>query len=177
MLSGVVRLIANHQSSAPSKAHQKSGSFPPLALPSLSSTTTLSDARGDHRQDDVGGATSVPHGPPPITRLTLPTCRAHYPDGPKRVRLSVASPLHSGLPHFSGGSASITSLSRPAQASLALRPAGLRSRPRRPLSRGFSPSGYPAKPLVSYQALPTTSWVDPSSTGEPRRWGALNRTG
>ena len=32
------RLIANHQSSAPSKAHQKSGSFPPLALPSFSST-------------------------------------------------------------------------------------------------------------------------------------------
>src|SRR6059058_3165965 len=97
MLSGVVRLIANHQSSAPSKAHQKSGSFPPLALPSLSSTTTPSDARGGHRQDDVGGATSVPHGPPPITRLALTTCRAQYPDGPERVRLSVASPSHAGL--------------------------------------------------------------------------------
>ena len=129
MLSGVVRLIANHQSSAPSKAHQKSGSFPPLALPSLGSTTTLSDARGDHRQDDVGGATSVPHGPPPITRFAFPTCRAHYPDGPKRVRLSVASPLHSGLPRYSGGSASMTSLSRPAQALLTLRPAGLLNRP------------------------------------------------
>ena len=113
-----------------SKAHQKSGSFPPLALPSLGSTTTLSDTHEDHRHDDVGGATSVPHGPPPITRLTLPTCRAHYPDGPKRVRLSVASPLHSGLPRYSGGSASITSLSRPAQASLALRPVELLNRPR-----------------------------------------------
>jgi len=37
MLSGVVRLITNHQSSAPSNAHQKSGPFPPLALPSLAS--------------------------------------------------------------------------------------------------------------------------------------------
>src|SRR5271156_5135223 len=103
MLSGVVRLITNHQSSAPSKAHQKSGSFPPLALPSLSSTTTLSDARGDHRQDDVGGATSVPHGPPPITRLALPTCRAQYPDGPERVRLSVASPSHVAFPESQAG--------------------------------------------------------------------------
>jgi len=88
------------------------------------------------------------------------------------VLLSVASPFNSGLPRFSGGSASITSLSGPAQASHALRPAALLNRPRRPLSRGFSPVGYPTKPLVSYQDLPTTSWVDPSSTGESRRWGA-----
>src|SRR5690348_12062885 len=124
-----------------------------------------------------GGATSVPNGPPPITRFTLPTCRAHYPDGPQRVRLSVASPLHSGLPRISGGSASMTSLSRPAQASLALRPAELLSHPRWPSSRGFDPAGLPAKPLVSYQVLPTTTWVDPSSTGEPRRWGALRDAG
>ena len=50
-----------------------------------------------------------------------------------------------------GGSASALSLSRPAQASLTLRPAELLSRPKRPLSRGSSPSGYPAEPLVSYQ--------------------------
>jgi len=40
---------------------------------------------------------------------------------------------------------------RPAQASLTLRPVGLLSRPRRPLSRGFGPAGCPAEPLVSYQ--------------------------
>src|ERR1700721_4872132 len=40
---------------------------------------------------------------------------------------------------------------RPAQASLTLRPAGLLSRLKRPLSRGSSPAGYPAEPLVSYQ--------------------------
>jgi hypothetical protein len=126
---------------------------------------------------DVEAATLVPNGYPPITRSAFPTCRAQYPDGPKRVHVSVASPLHTGLPRFSGGSASITSLSGPAQASHALRPVGLLSRPRRPLSRGFGPAGYPAKPLVSYQVLPTTSWVDPSSTGEPRRWGALRNSG
>jgi hypothetical protein len=54
------------------------------------------------------------------------------------------------LPQMAGGSASALSLSRPAQASLTLRPARSLSRPRRPLSRG-SAASYPAKPLVSYQ--------------------------
>src|SRR5208337_419231 len=35
--------------------------------------------------------------------------------------------------------------------SLALRPAGLLNRPRRPLSRGSDPASRPAGPLVSYQ--------------------------
>ena len=60
-------------------------------------------------------------------------------------------PAACSLPRNSGGSASTTSLSRPAQASLALRPVGSLSRPRRPLSRGFDPPGCPDKPLVSYQ--------------------------
>jgi hypothetical protein len=71
----------------------------------------------------------------------------------------------------------MTSHSRPAQASLALRPAGLLSRPWRALSRGFDATGRPAKSLVSYQVLPATSWVDPPSTREPRRWGVLNNSG
>src|SRR5215471_6600445 len=125
----------------------------------------------------VEAATLARHGPPPITRLTFPACRAHYPDGPEQVRLSVASLSYTGLPRISGGSASMTSLSRPAQALLALRPTGFLNRPWRPLSRGFNSVSYPTEPLVSYQVLPTTSWVDPSSTGEPRRWGALRKGG
>src|SRR5947209_4627011 len=39
------------------------------------------------------------------------------------------------------------------------------------------PVRLPAEPLVSYQSLPTTPWVDPASTGEPRRWGALRNAG
>src|SRR3954469_25084049 len=62
---------------------------------------------------------------------------------------------------------------RPAQASLTLRPVGSLDRPRRPLSRGFGPAGCPSGPLVSYQRKPTTRWVEPSSTGKPRRLGAL----
>src|SRR6195952_1924026 len=60
-------------------------------------------------------------------------------------------PRSRGLPRFAGGSASAPLLSRPAQALLTLRPVGSLNRPRRPLSRGFDPVGYPAKPLVSYQ--------------------------
>ncbi len=60
-------------------------------------------------------------------------------------------PIPRGLPQQTGGSASTNSLSRPAQASLALRPAGSLDRPRRPLSRGFETASYPTAPLVSYQ--------------------------
>jgi hypothetical protein len=56
-----------------------------------------------------------------------------------------------GLPRFAGGSASASLLSRPAQASLALRPIGSLDRQKRPLSRGSGPSGHPSKPLVSYR--------------------------
>jgi len=60
-------------------------------------------------------------------------------------------PCSYSLPQMAGGSASALSLSGPAQASLALRPAGSLSRPRRPLSRGSSPCSCPHKPLVSFQ--------------------------
>ena len=60
-------------------------------------------------------------------------------------------PRPRGLPRYSGGSASIPSLSRPAQTSFTLRPAGSLNRPRRPLSRGSGPSDCSSKPLASYQ--------------------------
>jgi hypothetical protein len=71
-------------------------------------------------------------------------------------------PRSRGLPRFAGGSASAPLLSRPAQASLTLRPVGLLNRPRRPLSRGFDPVGHPTKPLVSYQSNRQLSgWILP----------------
>ena len=66
------------------------------------------------------------------------------------------------LPQMAGGSASALSLSRPAQASLTLRPARSLSRPRRPLSRGSGPAGYPTEPLVSFQTNRQLSgWIPP----------------
>ena len=77
------------------------------------------------------------------------------------------------LPQMAGGSASALSLSRPAQASLALRPAGSLSRPRRPLSRGSSPASYPTKPLVSFRTYRQLSGWRSSSTDDSRLRGAL----
>jgi len=86
----------------------------------------------------------------PVACITLPPCRAHYPGGSDGCARRLLPHL-CGLPRIAGGSASASSLSRPAQASLTLRPAGLLDRPRRPLSRGFSATSYPATLLVSYQ--------------------------
>src|SRR5260370_13125460 len=62
-----------------------------LALPDIHGTATLSDFRvGHHPDDDIGGATSAIPGSPPITQITFPACRAHYPGGPNRC-LSVSS--------------------------------------------------------------------------------------
>ena len=82
-----------------------------------------------------GATTPATDGSPPITRTTFPTCRAHYPGGSSGCACRLL-PCSCSLPQMAGGSASALSLSRPAQASRVLRPAGSLSRPRRPLSRG-----------------------------------------
>ena len=107
---------------------------------------------GHKRVTEVGpgAATLARDGSPPITRTTFPTCRAHYPGGSSGCACRLLPRSH-GLPQMAGGSASALSLSRPAQASLTLRPVRLLSRLKRPLSRGSNPSGYPAEPLVSFQ--------------------------
>ena len=110
---------------------------------------------------DVEAATLARDGSPPITRTTFPACRAHYPGGSNGCACRLL-PRSYSLPQMAGGSASALSLSRPAQALLTLRPTGSLSRPRRPLSRGSSPSGYPAEPPVSYQINRQLSgWIPP----------------
>jgi hypothetical protein len=61
------------------------------------------------------------------------------------------------LPRYRGGSASTSLLSRPAQASHALRPAELLTHHTWALSRGFALASFPARALASYQVQPTTS--------------------
>ena len=111
------------------------------------------------------------HGSPSITRTTFPTCRAHYPGGSSGCVRRLLPRLR-GLPQMAGGSASALSLSRPAQASLALRPAGLLSRPKRPLSRGSSSAGHPAKTARQLPDQSTTLRVESSSTDDSRLRGA-----
>jgi hypothetical protein len=110
---------------------------------------------------DVEAATLARDGSPPITRTTFPTCRAHYPGGSSGCACRLL-PRSCCLPQMAGGSASALSLSRPAQASLTLRPIGSLSRLKRPLSRGSSPASYPTKPLVSFQINRQLSgWILP----------------
>ena len=129
---------------------------------------------------DVEAATLARDGSPPITRTTFPTCRAHYPGGSSGCACRLL-PRSCCLPLLTGGSASALGLSRPAQASLTLRPAGLLNRLKRPLSRGSSPAGYPAEPLVSYQINRQLSgWNPPplvirafGAHGQKRRFDCL----
>ncbi len=127
---------------------------------------------GPPPENGVEAATLTQNGPPPITRDTFPTCRAHYPGGPSGCACRFL-PRSYGLPQMAGGSASALSLSRPAQASRVLRPIGSLSRPRRPLSRGFSPAGYPNQAARQLPDLSTIIRVESSSTGVPRLRGAL----
>jgi hypothetical protein len=132
-----------------SRAHQKSGPFPPPALPGFIGHTTLSDSRWQRRPSRRRGR--YPHA-----KRVSPD----YPHHPSGVPCPCPGgsngcarrllPRPCGLPRFAGGSASASLLSRPAQASLALRPVGLLNRQKRPWSRGSSPSGCPSRPFVSY---------------------------
>ena len=133
-----------------SKAHQKSGSFPPPELPGINGHTTLSDSRTVRCHKQRRSRDLRPHGSPPITRITLPACRVHYPGGPDRCICRLL-PCPHGLPRIGAGSASALLLSRPAQTSLALQPAESLNHPRVAFVTGFDPTGCPAKSLVSYQ--------------------------
>ena len=66
----------------------------------------------------------------------------------------------------------MTSLSRPAQASLALRPAGSLNRLKAAFVTRLQPGWLPSKTARQLPGPSTTSWVEPSSTGNTRRRGA-----
>src|ERR1700731_3705282 len=91
--------------------HQKSGSFPPPELPASPVIRPCPTPARSTAKSDVGAATSDPDGSPPITRVTLPSCRAHYPGGPDRC-LCRLLPCPRGLPRPMVGSASTLFLSR-----------------------------------------------------------------
>jgi len=162
MLSGVVRLIANHRPSTSSKARLKQGSFPPPPLHGFSGTMTLSDS---HR---VRIAAAMEHKLHPSGSPTLPASplRRAMPTTPADRMEAVDTFFHPCcLPRSLGGSASATALSRPAQASLALWPTASLNRPRRPLSRGFdAPVLQPRRSSAS--GLSTSLRVESSSTGD-----------
>src|SRR5258707_353528 len=110
--------------------------------------------------------------PPSLTQTTFPTCRAHYPGGPDQVlvgwRVARSRPgffpvLRGFLPcscclrRYPGRPAFTSLISRPPQASHALRPAALLTHHTWALSRGFALTSFPAGGLASYQVEPATS--------------------
>ena len=103
------------------------GPFPPPALPGFSGTTGLSatlPAQPVPRGLSVDVSLATDRASHVAAFFLFPACQRHYPGGPKGVPPSLASPSGVGLPHFSAGSAPALPVSRPAQRSLAFRPAG-----------------------------------------------------
>ena len=82
------------------------------------------------------------HGTDWASRVATPSifhaCRRHYPGGNRPVLTSLSCQPVGGLPLFSGGSASASPVSRPAQRSLTFRPAWSLNRPRRPFYQSAS---------------------------------------
>ena len=102
---------------------------------------------------------------PTLRTSPLSTCRAHYPGGLPDLHWTVAPVRRCGLPLVSAGSAPTSVLSRPAQASLALRPADLLDLLRGLLRRGFTAGGRPPSVPDCYPG-----WTDSSSGGTFTRW-------
>jgi hypothetical protein len=99
---------------------------------------------------DVEAATSDRAGLPRLPVSPFPRAAPNTPADRMAARVDCFA-IRAAFPVLRAGRHPHLFLSRPAQASLTLRPAGSLNRPRRPLSRGFNPASRPAKSLVSYQ--------------------------
>ena len=80
------------------------------------------------------------------------------------------------LPQMAGGSASALTLSRPAQASLALRPIGSLSHPKVTFVTRLRSRQLPSETARQLPDLSTIFQVESSSTDDSRRQGALPLT-
>src|SRR4051812_13025607 len=111
-----------------------------------------------------------------MTRTTLPPCRAPYPGGSRRVPVSIASPLTrpSPFPRRVGiriftfeacpGFTRVTArwIAQPPKAAFVTR---------------LQPSQLPDQTARQLPEQSTTLWMEPSSTGDTRRRGALGNPG
>ncbi len=82
-------------------------------------------------------------------------------------------PIRLGLPRTAVGSASTSSLSRPARASRVLRPAGSLNRPTATFVTRLRPGRLPDQAARQLPDQPTILWMEPTSTGVTRLRGAL----
>ena len=137
---------------------------------------TLSDSRPAPPSDDgVEAATLVQGGSPPITRITLPACRAHYPGGPSGCICRLL-PHPRGLPRNSGGSASTTVTFEACSGFTRVTARRIAQPPKAAFVTRLRPARLPSQAARQLPDQPTTLWVEPSSTGDARRLGALPLT-
>ena len=160
-------------SSLSSKAHQKSGSFPPPALPSFVGRTTLSDSRSVRRQMRRWSCELQPKRASPDYPSHPSSVPCHIPRRTERVRASIASPFTRPSPllrrvgvriftfEACSGFTRVTArwIAQPPKAAFVTR-----------LQPGWSPN-QAARQLPDRS---TTLWVEPSSTGVTRLRGALS---
>jgi hypothetical protein len=114
-------------------------------------------------------------GSPPITRSSLPTCRAQYPGGPHGCACRCL-PHGCCLPRHRGGSASALNLSRPAQAITRVAAGRIAQPPRAAFVARLRPSQSPSQAARQLPDSSTSIRVEPSSTRETRRQGAPGDT-
>src|SRR5271166_2506336 len=173
MIVGVCRLIANHlhlaffESTPEVRVLPSTGitqlqrSYYPVRLPPMPPPEATLRPLPSHQT----GLPRLPESPFRRAEPTTPADRAgaHV----------VCFPASRGLPPMAGESASALSLSRPAQASLTLRPAGSLSRPQATFVTRLQPMRLPARAARQLPDQSTTLRVDSSSTDDSRLRGAL----
>ena len=122
-------------------------SYTPVRLPSAPSPPSMK----------FGAATPNTDGSPPIARITYVHRAVSTTPANRKGAYVDAYPFRAAFPGNPAGRRShldfrgLLSPRIPVRGSHSLRPDVSLDRPRRPLSRGSDPTGYPAKPLVSYQ--------------------------
>jgi hypothetical protein len=115
--------------------------------------------------------TSARTGVPPLAQTTFPTCRAHYPGGPKPVHVSVTSRSVRPSPFF--GRVGVHDYTFEACSDFTrVTACGIARPPEVAFVTRLRPGPLPDQAACQLPDLPTTIWVGLSPTGDLRRWGA-----
>ena len=158
MIVGVCRLIANHLHLAFFESIPEVRVLSSTGITRILPCPTPADAAA---RSDVEAAALAPNGSPPITRTTLPTCRAHYPGGSRGCACRLL-PHACSFPKWPEGRHPHCHFRGLLRLHSRYGPSDRSAAHRRPLSRGSNPCGYPHKPLVSYRINRQLSgWIPP----------------
>jgi hypothetical protein len=134
-----------------SKAHQKSGSFPPPALPGFNGRMTLSDSRQSRRLSAT--LRPLPSLTTGLPRLLASSFRRAVPTTPAdRAGAHVdCFPAHTAFPKWQEGRHPHCHFRGLLRLHTRYGPPDRSAALRRPLSRGSNPCSCPHEPLVSYR--------------------------